>query len=76
MNVPKELMKTEDAVETADGLVSMLSYVHSVAPDGDRPMLHSPIGFTLNAIQHELQRAREGYGCLYDRWHDRRPEQA
>ncbi len=66
-NVPTELLTTEDAVETADGLVTMLSYVHDVAPEGDRKMLHTPIGFTLNAIRNELQRARSGYEGLYKR---------
>lgn len=66
-DIPEELMSTEDAVETADGLVSILSYVHETAPDGDRARLRSPIGYTLNALSHELQRARAGYGRLYRR---------
>ena len=71
----RALEKTEEAVETADGLVAMLAYVHDVAPAADHTILHTPIGYTLNAIKHELQRAREGYETLYRIRFEQRREQ-
>ncbi|EKF43298.1 hypothetical protein NA8A_04683 [Nitratireductor indicus C115] len=66
---------TEDAVETIGGLVTMLSYVHSVSSAEDRESLHNPIGYTLNAVQCQVNRARRGYeGSYASRW-KRRAEQ-
>ena len=54
-------VRTEDAVETADGLISALTYLHETAPITDQHMLRSPISAILNAVRHELQRARSVY---------------
>lgn len=62
-----ELIKTENGVETADALVSVLSYIVDVASEEDRAMLRAPVGFTLNAIRQQLQDAREGCQVLYRR---------
>jgi hypothetical protein len=65
--IPEPLMRTEDAVETIGGLVTLLSYVHEVASPADAAMLHNPVGFLLNTMQREVGRARKGTDKLYDR---------
>lgn len=40
---------------------------HDNAGADDRCALHRPIGFVLNAIGHEVGRARAGYEGLYRR---------
>jgi hypothetical protein len=65
--LPKELLKTEDAVETIGGMVTVLTYVHDNASKEDRQALHGSLGYVLNALGHEVRRARKGYEGLYAR---------
>lgn len=63
------LSRTEDAIESIGGLVSVLSYVHVVASAEDAEALRDPIGHLINAVQGEVHRARTGYEGIYrERW--------
>lgn len=55
------LDRAEDAVETIGGLAELISYLNDVAGDVDFKQLRQPVGFTLNAIGHEVGRARKGF---------------
>ena len=56
------LIRTEDAVDTIGGLAEVISYINDVASDADYRQLRGGVGFTLNAIGHEVRRARRGLG--------------
>jgi len=63
--IPKPLLKTEDAIETIDGLLALVLYCHETASRDDAATLHNPLGYLLNAIRMEVSRARSGYEDLY-----------
>lgn len=60
----RKIARTEDAVETMGGLAGLIAYVNDVASDADRRQLRDQVGFALNAIGHELRRARKGLAHL------------
>jgi uncharacterized protein with von Willebrand factor type A (vWA) domain len=69
----REKVRAEDAVETIGGLAAMISYVNDVASDADLKQLRDPVGFTLNAIGHEVHRARKSFDrTRRSRWRGRR----
>lgn len=64
--LPGALLGTEDAVETTGGLAGLLAYVNEVASPEDWQTQRDNVGFTLNAIGHEVERGRRGVCKLYD----------